>query len=88
MARRIRPARVRTLHPRGTRIAPGKGPTVMLRFDLPIAARQQTVVAHGNLTYITPRSQDEIAFGVHFTKIGSRDKKLLAAFIVESMQPR
>ncbi len=85
---RCTPQTARTLHPRGTRIAPGKGPSVMLRFDLMIGGKPQTFVAQGILSYITPRSQDEIAFGVHFTRIGLRDKKLLAAFIVEAMQPR
>ncbi len=85
---RCSPKTARTLHPRGTHITPGKGPVVMLRFNLPIDGLEETFVAEAKLTYITPRSQDEIAFGAQFTHISSRDKKILAAYIVNSMCPK
>jgi len=84
---RCTPQTARTLHPRGTRIAAGKGPTVMLRCDLTIGTELQTFTAQGKLTYITPRSREEIACGINFTRISLPDKKLLAAFIIESMRP-
>ena len=84
---RCTPQVARTLHPRGTQIAPGKGPVVMLRFNLPIDGEEKVFVAEAKLTYITPRSQDEIAFGAQFTRISLRDKKVLAAYIVDAIRP-
>jgi|GEM_PF-6120017 len=85
---RCTPKTARILHPRGTHIAPGQGPGVMVRFELMQRGTPKTFVAEGVLTYITPRSQDEIAFGVHFKRISRQDKKLLAGFIVDSMRPK
>ena len=84
---RCTPQTARTLHPRGTFIAPGKGPIVMLRFDLPSKGQRTTFAAEARLAYITPRSHDEIAFGAEFTKVSLNDKKVLARYIVEAMRP-
>lgn len=77
----------RTLHPRGTHMAPGKGPIVMLRFDLPANGQRTTFAAEARLAYITPRSRDETAFGAEFTKVSLNDKKLLSEYIVNAMRP-
>ena len=77
----------RNLHPHGTFIAPGKGPIVMLRFDLPSKGPRTTFAAEARLAYITPRSRDEIAFGAEFTKVSLNDKEVLARYIVEAMRP-
>lgn len=76
------------IHPRGTHIAPGSGPKVTLRFELSLAAPPALAFAAvAQLTYITPRSQDEIAFGVKFTRIARPDKAVLAAFIMDALRP-
>ncbi len=84
---RCTPDTARTLHPRGTRITPGKGPVVVLRLELPVDGKPCTFAAEAQMTYITPRSKDEIAFGVHFKRISPKDKKILAAFIFDSLRP-
>ncbi|MFT5448585.1 MAG: hypothetical protein ACI9DC_003770 [Gammaproteobacteria bacterium] len=84
---RCSPQTARTLHPRGIFIAPGKGPIVMLRFDLPVDGERTTFAAEARLTYITPRSREEIAFGAEFTRVSLANKKILAGYIVSSMQP-
>jgi hypothetical protein len=84
---RCTPQVARTLHPRGTFIAPGQGPVVMLRFDVPVDGQHTTFAAEARLTYITPRSNDEIAFGAEFTRVSVADKKILASYIVSAMCP-
>lgn len=84
---RCTPQTARMLHPCGTAIVLGKGPVVMLRFDLPDAGQNTTFVAEARLTYITPRSSDEIALGAEFTRVSLADKKTLASYIVSAMRP-
>jgi hypothetical protein len=84
---RCSPQTARTLHPRGTFIAPDQGPVVMLRFALPADGGRTTFAAEARLTYITPRSRDEIAFGAEFTRVSLADKKILAGYIVSAMRP-
>ena len=84
---RCSPESAKILHPRGTHITKGQGPIVNLRLELPVEGSQNSFAAEAELTYITPRSKDEIAFGVHFKQIGLEDKKVLADFIFDSMRP-
>ena len=76
------------LHPRGNHIAPGPGPEVMLRFDLPVAGEQRPFAASARLHYIAVKSSDEIAFGLKFTRIRLEGKRLLAEWIMDCMRPR
>ncbi len=85
---RCTPTVARAIHPRGTLIHPGCGPKLLLRFDLPVNGQLQTVAAETKLSYITPRSRDEIVFGINFTRISVADKKVLAGFILETMRPK
>jgi hypothetical protein len=75
------------LHPRGNQIAPGTGPQVMLRFELPIKGNLHPFAGTARLCYLAARSIDEIAFGLEFTRLSLSAKKLLASFMVESMRP-
>ena len=84
---RCTPETARTLHPHGTPITPGKGPIVVLRLELPVEGKPCTFATEAQMTYITPRSKDEIAFGVVFKHISTKDKKILASFIFDSMRP-
>lgn len=77
----------KTLHPAGTHIPPGAGPSVMLRCELPLRGKARPFVALGRLTYIAVCRQDEIAFGIQFTRIELRDKAVLASFITEALRP-
>ena len=84
---RCGPETAAKLHPLGTRIAPGAGPQVMLRMDLPLAGGTRTFAGAARLSYIAAKNRQEIAFGLEYTRIGLEAKQVLAAFIVECMRP-
>lgn len=76
------------LHPTGAHIKPGKGPSIMVRFELPLDGKQRSFAAVGRVVYFAACRPDEFAFGVKFTRITASGKALLARFIMESMRPR
>ena len=75
------------LHLRRNQLVPGTGPKVMLRFELTIKGAPLPFAGAARLCYVAARSNDEIAFGLQFTRLGLEAKKLLASYIVESMRP-
>ncbi len=75
------------LHPTGRHIKSGQGPSVMLRFDLPLRGKRRPFAAVGRLIYFAACRPDEFAFGVKFTRIAASGKALLAHFIMDSMRP-
>jgi len=78
----------KALHPKGTQILPGAGPSVLLRLELPFEGKTRPFVAAGKLTYISASRRDEIAFGVQFAPLQPRDKALLEAFLMQALSPR
>ena len=75
------------LHPTGTHIKPRQGPSIMVRFDIPLKGKQRSFAAVGRLVYIAACRPNEFAFGVKFTRITTHGKALLAQFIMESLRP-
>lgn len=75
------------IHPRGTHIAPGAGPVVTLRMELPTRDGMKPFAAQAQVVYITARAADHIAFGVTYERLRFEDKRTLAEFIMESMRP-
>ncbi|NIR29776.1 MAG: PilZ domain-containing protein [Gammaproteobacteria bacterium] len=76
------------LHPTGTHIKPRQGPSIMLRFDIPLRGKPRPFAAVGRLIYIAACRPNEFAFGVKFTRINTSGRALLAEFIMESLRPR
>ena len=75
------------LHPKGTKIGPGKGTIVILRLALPLYGERREFIATGQLTYLAARRRNEIAFGVAFVKVQPVYQEILDAFIVEALRP-
>ncbi len=75
------------IHPEGTQIKPGAGPTLAFRFELAIEGEARRFTALGRLTYLSPCPKEQIAFGVQFIRIGASDKAVLAEFIMDSLRP-
>ncbi len=85
---RCDPETARAIHPRQTPIQPGEGPDVMLRVELPVDGQPRMLAAEARICYMAVRSPDQIAFGLNFTDVRLEAKKVLAAFIMESLRPR
>ncbi len=75
------------IRPGGKPFTDDDQPIVRLRTRLPLKNSRAQFVALCRLIYLTPRSADEIALGVQFTKMSEAHRAALYCYIGDAIAP-
>ena len=81
-------ATARILLPGGWPIRAEDAPQILLGTMSPLSSGRVGFAALAKLSYLTPQSSDEIAFGVKFVKMHDEHEQRLQLFLLEATEPR